>query len=731
MDSVIARVPASSPVTFEDGLGQRRVTAGIGGDPLEVLTLREELTAIPTLESKLRDRVSRLADFRSEHFARVRGVEKLGKGGSRLALVSDHIPGVRLSQILEVAESRLLPVETNAALCLMRQLVHAVAVLHDKAPDLCHGTIGPERLVITPLARLVVVEHVLGSAIEQLRYSNKQYWQQLRVPLQRTLGVPHFDRRSDVTQVGATALALIIGRPLADDEFPSRVGDMTGSALALSGDGGLEPLPLPLRVWLQRALQIDSRTPFSSALEAWAELDRVLNYSDPIAEMDALKLLLARYDAAVGAGGAVSHAPPPVATLTQAAPRTAVATPTKPAAASTPLTTAVPLMPSSAPLPGPQTPATSPTTPPQAAAPTPPASPAPTNTRSPIWDRPMPKIYDTPPDANTESGRKAVPAALPTSRLRLAAAAVLLIALTSGVTLAARRFLMQPVAADGMGTLVVQTNPGGAVVEIDDQRRGVTPLSLDLAPGRHTLKLSSEGNARSMPITITAGGHVSQFIELPRVSSVLGELRIRTEPAGANVTVDGHAYGKSPLTVEGLAPGAHTVLLENDLGSITQEVKIEPGTTASLMVPLTTPKNAPLSGWISIKAPVEVQIFEDDRLLGTSQSDRIMVSVGRHRLEIVSEALGYRDAQTVTVGPGRVSPVTPRWPTGSMSLNAIPWAEVWVDGRQVGETPLANVAVPIGAHEVVFRHPDLGEKRVRTVVALGAPAKVSVDLRQR
>jgi len=343
----------------------------------------------------------------------------------------------------------------------------------------------------------------------------------------------------------------------------------------------------------------------------------------------------------------------------------------------------------------------------------------------------MPKFYDTPPDAGTESGRQAVPAALPTSRLRLAAAAVLLIALTSGVTLAARRFLMQPVAANGMGTLVVQTNPGGAAVEIDGQQRGVTPLSLDLAPGRHTLKLSSEGNSRSMPITIAAGGHVSQFIELPRVSSVLGELRIRTEPAGAKVTVDGHAYGKSPLTVEGLAPGAHTVLLENDLGSITQEVKIEPGTTASLMVPLTTPKNAPLSGWISVKAPVEVQIFEDDRLLGTSQSDRIMVSVGRHRLEIVSEALGYRNTQTVTVGPGRVSPVTPAWPRGSMSLNAIPWAEVWVDGQQVGETPLANVAVPIGAHEVVFRHPDLGEKRVRTVVALGVPAKVSVDLRQR
>jgi len=39
--------------------------------------------------------------------------------------------------------------------------------------------------------------------------------------------------------------------------------------------------------------------------------------------------------------------------------------------------------------------------------------------------------------------------------------------------------------------------------------------------------------------------------------------------------------------------------------------------------------------------------------------------------------------------------------------------------------------VPVGNHDVLFRHPELGEKRVRTVVTLSAPAKVSVDMRQR
>ena len=66
-----------------------------------------------------------------------------------------------------------------------------------------------------------------------------------------------------------------------------------------------------------------------------------------------------------------------------------------------------------------------------------------------------------------------------------------------------------------------------------------------------------------------------------------------------------------------------------------------------------------------------------------------------------------------------------------VALNATPWAEVWVDGERIGETPLGNVPVPIGAHEIVFRHPDLGERRAYATVAVGGPTRVGVDLRAK
>ncbi|HKH70233.1 MAG TPA: PEGA domain-containing protein [Vicinamibacterales bacterium] len=747
MDPAIARTSSSTPVAFQDGLGQRRLSVSATNESLELLALREELTAVSSFEFALRDRVSRLSSFQSEHYGRVRGVERIGKTGTTLAIVSEHVQGVRLSEILSFAESRLLPIETNAALCLIRQLIHALALLHQKMPDVSHGAVGPERIVVTPQARLVLVEHVLGAALDQLHYTHEQYWKTLRIPLPRTGSGPQFDRRSDITQAGITALALIIGRPVTEDDFPTRIAEMAGGTWALSATGAIEPLPAALRDWLMRAIQLDPRNPFPSALEAWAELDRVLHYSDPIGEVAALKSFLTRYQARVAADGAriASPAPTPAASAVPTpAPAAVPAAPRPTAVASAPAVVPTPAAPAPvAPKPGPQAvvslrPAgpvahvpSIPLSGPQAVASMHPQ--ASTRPESPVAAAVTPPAKDDQAreDSRSEEAESVMEKSTSFIRGRWIAAAIVLVALTSGGTLAVGRIMSPAVATESLGTLSVQTNPAGAAVVIDGQQRGMTPLNLQLKPGRHVVELVTDGDVRSIPVMITAGGQVSQFIEIPRAASALGELQIRTEPAGATVTVDGRVLGKSPLTAEGLTPGPHNVTVENDLGPVTQRVTIEAGATASLVVPMTTPKNAPVSGWIAVNVPVEVQLFENQRLLGSSQTDRIMVSVGRHELEVVNEAIGYRAMKTVNVAPGQTANIKLDLPKAPMALNAVPWAEVWVDGDRVGETPIGSVQVSIGPHEVVFRHPELGERRVVTTVTLAGPAKVSVDMRKK
>jgi hypothetical protein len=252
-----------------------------------------------------------------------------------------------------------------------------------------------------------------------------------------------------------------------------------------------------------------------------------------------------------------------------------------------------------------------------------------------------------------------------------------------------------------------------------------------LESGTHIVEVSANGERRTVPVTITPGGQVSQFIELPKAPSGAGDLQVRTEPAGAKVTVDGQLYGTSPVTIPNLTPGSHMVKLEHDQGSLEESVTIAAGVTASLVVPLKAPEGAPVSGWISVSAPADVQVLENRTLLGSNRMDRIMVPAGRHELEIVNESLGYRSTRTVTVAPGQVAPVKLEWPRGLLAVNALPWAEVWIDGERAGETPIGNVTLLIGKHDVVFKHPELGEQRHQVTVTALEPARLSVDLRKK
>jgi hypothetical protein len=129
-----------------------------------------------------------------------------------------------------------------------------------------------------------------------------------------------------------------------------------------------------------------------------------------------------------------------------------------------------------------------------------------------------------------------------------------------------------------------------------------------------------------------------------------------------------------------------------------------------------------------VKMPFTVEIREKGQMLGTSEADRLMLAAGQHELELVNEPLNYRATRTVNVNPGKSTPLTLEVPRGVVNLNAAPWAEVLVDGQRVGETPIGNLSVPIGPHEIIFRHPQFGEKRHAVSVTVGVPVRISVEM---
>ena len=310
---------------------------------------------------------------------------------------------------------------------------------------------------------------------------------------------------------------------------------------------------------------------------------------------------------------------------------------------------------------------------------------------------------------------------------RIAIIALAALALIEGGVIAMRAY--QKPAAPTLGTLSVQTNPPGVAVFVDGVARGNTPARLSLSAGSHIVELRGRGVPRVIPVTVTAGAEASQYLELPETPSS-GSLLVQSDPAGARVTVDGVDHGAAPVSVGDLAPGEHEVVLQAEGGApVKQRVVIQAGVTSSVLAPVATATAGPVSGWLSVKAPVAIEIRQNGRLIGTTDSDRIMMAAGRQEVELVNDTLGYSVTRTIQVPAGKTASVNVELPMGVININAAPWAEVWVDGRRAGETPIGNLPIAIGPHEIVFRHPQLGEKRQAVSVTLKAPVRLSVDMK--
>jgi serine/threonine-protein kinase len=63
-----------------------------------------------------------------------------------------------------------------------------------------------------------------------------------------------------------------------------------------------------------------------------------------------------------------------------------------------------------------------------------------------------------------------------------------------------------------------------------------------------------------------------------------------------------------------------------------------------------------------------------------------------------------------------------------LQVVARPWAEVLVDGKLVGETPLERITLSGGPHLVRFRHPAYEPVERRVSIRPGQTERVVVDL---
>ncbi len=314
------------------------------------------------------------------------------------------------------------------------------------------------------------------------------------------------------------------------------------------------------------------------------------------------------------------------------------------------------------------------------------------------------------------------------------------------------------------GRIELTTTPGDATVLIDNVKVGDhSPVSIERSPGPYTLSVTRDGYARNdQNIELKAGQPLPLTVTLEPSPDTGFELT--SDPPGGLVWLDeapvkesSGQQARTNFRASRISPGHHVLEIrgESRFKPWKQDVEIAPGDIRKIhatliptvggppgatakaaplgtsqqpapgrevaMVPPTTPVSPP-------QPPVEKQPEPRKAATGTGPTappgggTTTAPPGGGTAVTAPAGGTGKRRRVREPTGdeetPGEDSP-SPRKTVASedsggggaecsITINSIPWAEVWIDGKNTSKhTPVVDFKVPCGKHKIAFKRTDM------------------------
>lgn len=253
-------------------------------------------------------------------------------------------------------------------------------------------------------------------------------------------------------------------------------------------------------------------------------------------------------------------------------------------------------------------------------------------------------------------------------------------------------------------TVAVSTPIPGATITIDGAPSGLlTPARLELSgePGStQRLQVLRDGTEIARR-DVTLDGSSSDWA----VAEVAQQrtLTVVTNPAGAEVFVDGVTRGTSPLVVD--VPPSGTVALRYRLtGYETLDEQVDLASLAEERVERTL-QVLPEPSRFVVRGSFPVEVRLRGRSSTLAPGEALRTEPGRVTVELAAPRLGYRERRELVLESGREFAIDlPR--TVTVQIAAQPGnCEVSVGGVRLDVTPFSHELV-IGSHNFEFRWPN-------------------------
>lgn len=274
------------------------------------------------------------------------------------------------------------------------------------------------------------------------------------------------------------------------------------------------------------------------------------------------------------------------------------------------------------------------------------------------------------------------------------------------------------------GFLIINSEPQGAEVWLNNESTG------EVTPFRRKLAIGDEVPYRlSLPLYHDEAGMVT--VDQPRkelqfaLRPAFGSVTVTSTPSGALVFRDEKQVGQTPLTLDRIASGSHSLRLQAPQYAVERRnVSVADGQTANVAVTL-----AARFAEITVQAPQGAVVTVDGDRKG---SGTLSWRQSEGLCDIVVSMAGHRDARRqleVVAGRAQTVQLTPQPIYGSASVDSdLMDAEIWIDGKQYGVTPNVVERLLVGSHTLVLKKSGYADLQQQFSVEEGKEASLSVKL---
>ena len=274
------------------------------------------------------------------------------------------------------------------------------------------------------------------------------------------------------------------------------------------------------------------------------------------------------------------------------------------------------------------------------------------------------------------------------------------------------------------GFLIINSEPQGAEVWLNNESTG------EVTPFRRKLAIGDEMPYRlSLPLYHDEAGMVT--VDQPRkelqfaLRPAFGSVTVTSTPSGALVFLDEKQVGQTPLTLDRIASGSHSLRLQAPQYAVERRnVSVADGQAANVAMTL-----AARFAEITVQAPQGAVVTVDGDRKG---SGTLSWRQSEGLCDIVVSMAGHRDARRqleVVAGRAQTVQLTPQPIYGSASVDSdLMDAEIWIDGKQYGVTPNVVERLLVGSHTLVLKKSGYADLQQQFSVEEGKEASLSVKL---